>query len=394
MSRSKVVLSGPLQPHAEGLRAVLVEQGYAAGTQEKYEQLLAVLSGWLRSNRIAPSALTEEALGRFVRGHAPGSAPVVPGLSRVLAFLRTEGVIPAAAVSPDALVLAQFADYLRVQRRLAELTVANTSDVARRFLAYRREHGDQPLSLLTVGDVHGFVLDEATRLRRGAIGHVLEAMRSFLRFLFATGVHEQDLAGTLPAIATIRHADLPRIVDPETLRTLLDSCDRSSEMGLRDFAILILLSRLGLRACEVAAMRLEDINWRAGELVVHGKGGRTDRMPLPDDVGRALVGYLQHGRPVSSCRAVFLRLRPPTGPLSRNGVVFVSRRASRRAGIEMVGAHRLRHTAASRMLVAGASLHEVGQVLRHERDQTTTVYAGVDGGDLRGVVRDWPGASS
>lgn len=164
-------------------------------------------------------------------------------------------------------------------------------------------------------------------------------------------------------------------------------------MGLRDFAILTVMSRLGLRANEIAQMRLDDIDWRAGELLVHSKGGATDRLPLPDDVGQALVAYLRRGRPATATRVMFLRARPPLGPLSRNGVVFVPRSASARAGIAVIGAHRLRHTAATRMLQAGASLREVGQVLRHDRDQTTSLYLHLDREGLTSVVRCWPEAA-
>lgn len=339
--------------------------------------------------------MTAQVLGRFVREqrHERSTSSVV-GLSRVVAFLRDREVISTPEPNASQLVLEAFRRYLREERRLAELTVVTSADVVRRFLAYREARGGLRLAELTVGDVHGFVLDEAHRLHRGSISPALDATRSFLRFLFATGVHERDLAGTLPSVTAMQHPTVPRAVDRATLTALLDSCDRSTTVGLRDFAILTLLSRLGLRAVEVAAMQLDDIIWRAGELTVHGKGGRTDQLPLPVDVGQALARYLKHGRPASLSRAVFLRIPAPAGPLSRNGVVFVSRSASRRAGLPVVGAHRLRHTAASQMLQAGASLSEVGQVLRHERDQTTTLYASVDPRGLKTVVRDWPGASS
>lgn len=161
-------------------------------------------------------------------------------------------------------------------------------------------------------------------------------------------------------------------------------------MGRRDFAILTLQARLGLRANEVAALRLDDIDWRAGELTISGKGGRRERLPLPADVGAALVDYLRHGRAGSTSRAVFLRVMAPPGPMSRNAVVMVSRTASRRAGVPIVGGHRLRHTAATEMLRAGASLREVGQVLRHGSDTTTAIYAKVDQAALALVVRGWP----
>jgi integrase/recombinase XerD len=302
-----------------------------------------------------------------------------PGLER----------LDAPSAAPD--VLAEFGEYLRTQRRLAPLTISTRTDVVRRFLRWRAAgHGALDLHRLSVTDVHTFVVSEASRLRRGSINAVLEAVRSFLRYLFATGVTKLDLATALPSVAARRPPGLPRSVDAATMTALLSSCDRNTAMGLRDFAILTVMSRLGLRANEVAQMRLDDVDWRAGELLVHSKGGGDDRLPLPDDVGQALVAYLRHGRPATTTRVMFLRARPPLGPLSRNGVVFVPRNASARAGIAVIGAHRLRHTAAIRMLQAGASLREVGQVLRHDRDQTTSLYLHLDDEGLTSVVRRWP----
>ena len=171
---------------------------------------------------------------------------------------------------------------------------------------------------------------------------------------------------------------------------LLGSCDRSRSSGLRDFAVLLLMCRLGLRAVEVCRLSVDDFDWRLGEVLVHGKGGRLDRLPLPVDVGEAVVDYLRHGRPATSCRALFIQARPPAVGMTRNGVVFVPRRASARAGLPMVGGHRLRHTAATQMLRAGASLHEVGQVLRHDDDTVTAIYAKVDQSSLSKLVRPWP----
>jgi integrase/recombinase XerD len=194
----------------------------------------------------------------------------------------------------------------------------------------------------------------------------------------------------VPSVAGSRFDGLPKAVDAAVLGALLASCDRSRPSGQRDFAILVLMSRLGLRAADIAALRLDDIDWRAGELELRGKGGRRDRLPLPGDVGEVLVEYLRFGRRPSTDRAVFLQARQPAVGMSRNAVVFVSRRASARAGLAVVGGHRLRHTAATEMLRHGASLREVGQVLRHNDDTTTAIYAKVDRASLSLVVRPWP----
>ncbi|GAA0993185.1 hypothetical protein GCM10009555_083380 [Acrocarpospora macrocephala] len=218
------------------------------------------------------------------------------------------------------------------------------------------------------------------------------SLRSLLRFLFVTEVADRDLAEAVPSVASWRMSALPKGVDTETVTTLLAACDQTTKVGCRDFAVLMLMARLGLRAREVAALRLDDVEWRAGELVIHGKGGRIDRLPLPADVGAALVGYLRNGRRPSAVREVFLRSCGPDTPMSRQSVVMATRGASARAGIPTVGAHQLRHRAASQVLANGGNLAEVAQLLRHHGEETTAIYAKVDRDALAAVVRPWPGA--
>jgi len=300
--------------------------------------------------------------------------------------------VPVQVTHETAEVLAAYEAFLRTERRLAPLTIRTRSDVISRFLRYRLTQQDElALAGLTVADVHAFVVHEADRIAVSSTRTAIEALRCFLRFLFVTGVTGTDLSGAAPSVAGYRHSGPPRVVDATTVTALLDACDRSTVIGRRDYAVLLLLVRMGLRAIEVARLRLDDIDWRAGEITVMGKGGYRDQLPLLPDVGDAVVGYLRQGRPTTPCREMFLRVMPPAGPLGRNGVVMVPRQASRRAGLPVVGAHRLRHTAATNLLRAGASLREVGQVLRHHSDQQTALYAAVDLAQLSTVVRAWPG---
>ncbi len=216
-------------------------------------------------------------------------------------------------------------------------------------------------------------------------------LRSVLRYLHHAGLIAAPLDWAVPAVAAIRSRSLPRGLEPEVAEALLSSCDRQRTVGWCDFAILLLLVRLGLRAGEVARIALEDVNWRAGELLVHGKGGRVDVLPLPVDIGEALVGYLEHrSASPDDCRSLFVKAIAPVGPMSRYAVGAVVREACRRAGIARVGAHRLRHTAATGMLRAGASLDEIGQVLRHPERRTTAIYARVDHAALGAVALPWP----
>jgi site-specific recombinase XerD len=266
-------------------------------------------------------------------------------------------------------LLDDYCRYLRERRGLAATTVRGRRDVARRFARTLPERdGELTMELLTAEAVHAFVLAEADRLQPGSLVNVLDAMRCLLRYAVATGRVGSDLSNALPRLHASRAPRLPQLVEPAVVDQLLESCDRSSLTGSRDFAILTLMIRMALRANEIANIGLDDVNWRAGELLVHGKGGQDAPMPLPLDVGEALVGYLRGGRPRSECRGVFLDATDPSRPMSRNAVVFVPRRASERAGIPVVAGHRLRHTAASRMLGGGATLVEIGQVLRHRRE--------------------------
>jgi site-specific recombinase XerD len=287
-------------------------------------------------------------------------------------------------------VVDAYRNYELVERGLAELTVINSCYLLRQFLAWRAATGRPPLEQLDAAELGEYITYQSGRLQIGSMRPLAGALRAFCRFLFATGVTLMDMSGAVPSVSGIRFDGLPKVVDRPVVEALLESCARQTSVGRRDYAILMLMVRLGLRAVEVTRMELGDLDWRAGELLVHGKGGRRDRMPLPDDVGQAITDYLVHGRRATECRAVFLAaLGEPVG-MTRNAVVFVSRTASLRAGIAVVGGHRLRHTAGTELLRAGASLREVGEVLRQGDRMTTAIYASIDERSLRSVVRPWP----
>jgi site-specific recombinase XerD len=221
------------------------------------------------------------------------------------------------------------------------------------------------------------------------------ALRSFLRYCYLAGLIEHDLSAAALPVSGRRRSLLPQGIGPAQAKALLGACDRRRATGRRDYAVIVLMLRLGLRAGEVAALRLEDLDWRAGQVTVHGKGGRMDQLPLPVDVGEAIAGYLRRGRPRTAAREVFLRVRPPRAGLTRSGVTNIVLDAARRAGLGAVRAHRLRHTAAGDMLRAGAPLAEIGQVLRHRSLASTAAYARVDVERLRTIARPWPtGATS
>jgi integrase/recombinase XerD len=399
-SVSGLGVSGPLAVFAPGFSAELVRQGYRPGSAAAQLRLMADASAWLAGQGLQACDLTEDRVVQLmVARRAAGRAHLlsVRATGPLLGYLRGLGVVaPAVAavpVEPTEVLVERYAAYLRVRRGLSGSTVRNYVGVARAFLAWREAPtGMLGLAGLDAGVVIDFVLGESQRCSVGSAKCMVTRLRVFLRFLYVEGEIDRDLAGVVPSVASWRLAGLVKALDARSVARLLASCDRRTRVGRRDHAVLTLLSRLELRAGEVAALRLSDIDWRAGELLVRGKGSRQERLPLPADVGDALAGWLARGRPRCECVFVFTRVRAPHGGISATAVSQIVRRACQRAGLPLVGAHRLRHTAATEMLRAGGSLAEVGQVLRHRSRDVTSIYAKVDRLALAAVVAPWPGA--
>jgi integrase/recombinase XerD len=283
----------------------------------------------------------------------------------------------------------EFTAFLADERGLAQGTICYYRDHARRFLSAHaaREAG---LAGLTAGEVSSFLLSESSRRGSGSLQNMVTALRALLRFLHVCGHMPVPLAGALPAVAGWSRPPLTRALRPADVARLLDSCDRATAAGRRDYAVLMLLARLGLRAGEAAALRTGDVDWRAGEILVRGKGGRHERLPLPADVGEALAGYCRHGRPRAGQPFVLLQARAPYAGLSADTVSQLVKRACRRAGLPPAGAHQLRHAATTAMRQAGAPLAEVGQVLRHRHVATTARYGSVDVAELAALAQPWP----
>jgi integrase len=395
--RYPVRVSGPLALSVHPFRLELVRRGFTPRSSQDHAYVLADLSRWLEREGLAPGQLTGERVGEFVQarrdaGHRRWLTD--RSLQLMLGFLRDAGAVPpqehGAVGSPVEGVLEDYRSYLLRERRLGERTVRGRVDVARGFLTAQLVEGRLRLDGLGPESVAGFIQDASKRYATGSMKVVTSSLRALLRFLFVTAALDRDLAAAVPSVAGWRLSRLPSGTD--TVPVLLENCDRTTALGRRDFAILLLMARLGLRAVEVTRLCLEDLDWRGGELVVRGKGERVDRMPLPADVGAALVGWLRHGRRPSAFREVFLRTIGPDAPMARQSVVMVPRCASRRAGIPVVSAHQLRHRAACQVLAGGGTLGEVAQLLRHHGEDTTAIYAKVDMAALAPVVRPWPTA--
>jgi site-specific recombinase XerD len=318
-------------------------------------------------------------------------------LAPLTSYLRGIGVMGCEqepAATPTEALLARYREYLLCTRGLTTTSARGYVDMVRPFVGGRLVEDELDWAGLQAADVHGFVLSACRGRSIGSAKLMTTALRSVLGYAHIEGLISTPLREVVPSVAGWRLAGLPRSLQPGEVRRLLAACDRRTAAGRRDFAMMMLLARLGLRACEVRCLTLEDIDWHAGELLVRGKGNRFERLPLPEDVGQALSAYLQRGRPATAQgRTVFVRVRAPHRPLSSGGVTQAVMAAAARAGLGRVSAHRLRHTVATEMVRAGVSLAEVGQVLRHRRLVSTAIYAKVDRERLRLLARPWPGGA-
>jgi integrase/recombinase XerD len=355
------------------------------------------LSRWMDEQGFEASALTSEVAERYhhLRRQSHSSLSGSRGLEQLLAYLRGVGVVPepAAPGSPAEAVITPYREYLMRERGLVEGSVVLRARVARLFLGELTDPIEAALAQLGPSDVTRFVVAQCGDGRRGTAwaSTLVSGLRSLLVFLHVTGRVPVPLAAAVPSVASWRLSSLPRGLDREHVERILNSCDRQAAVGRRDYAILMLLSRLGLRACEIAALMLDDVDWRAGELTIHGKGAQIDRLPLPREVGQALlVASLRYPRRDGECRAVFVRTFAPDGALSAKAIGSMLRDACARAGVPRVGTHRLRHTVATELLAAGAPLTEIAPVLRHTNLSSTAIYAKVDRTALRALARPWP----
>lgn len=390
--------SGTLASFVPEFEAWLVARGYKGGGLAGQRGLVYHQNRWLVARDLRIADLSPAVLRTFLesrRAEGWASKLTARGLMPVLAFLAERGLYappPTPMTDLDGLV-GRFGQYLRDERGLGDGTAAGYERIARQFLSgVDAATTTAGVAGLTAGDVTRFVLARSEVSVAGM--HTLTGgLRALLRFLFTTGSTERDLVSAVPTAAR-RQPDLPRALPAAHVEQLLGVCDHTTPVGLRDFAVLSVLARLGLRANEVAGLRLDDIDWSAGEIRVRGKGPRIDVLPLPTAVGEPIAAYLLHARPDCVDRRVFIRSCAPWQGLSRQAVGGLVRAASRRAGLEPHGPHRLRHTVATDLVRRGAPLVEIAQLLRHQNAQTTAVYAKVDLDALSALAQPWPGTQA
>jgi site-specific recombinase XerD len=398
---SLVAVSGPLGPFAARFVSSLLTQGYQHPTALIQIRLFAQLSAWLLEEGLEPGQLGTREVERFLAARREAGATryaSAKALHAMLTYLRQEGVVSVSPVvapsGPVEVMLDRYRQYLRRERGLVASTAGLYVYLVRPFVSGRLSLDGLTIEWgsLRAADVIGFVVARTPQQSRGAAKLTVTALRSLLGFLHLDGQIAHPLTGAVPSVAEWRLAALPKGLTPREIQALVASCDRRERTGRRDFAVLTMLVRLGLRAGEVAALGLDDIDWRTGTIVVHGKGDHVEQLPLPNDVGDAVVGYLRRGRPMTAMdRRLFVRVKAPHRALSSSGVTGIVAAAAHRAGLGRVHAHRLRHTAAMQLLRAGASFPEIGQLLRHRQTQTTAIYAKVDRAALRTIAPSWPG---
>ena len=395
---ARTVVTGPLAPYARGWRAELAARGYAPHSITAHAQLMAHLSRWLAAAGRGVDALTDEivreyALARRAAGYQ--NRTTERAVAPLLGYLRGLRAAPPLAApvptTPAEVVVGEFCDYLASEQGLAAGTVHHHRRFALLFLTELGIRGDADLAGLTAAAVTSFAVSQARRRSPGDMRSLVSALRSLLRFLHLTGRVAQPLAAAVPSVPGWRPGSLPRGVGAGQVAAMLASCDRGSAVGRRDYAILLLLTRLGLRAGEVIGITLDDVDWRAGELLVTGKAAQVGKLPLPTDVGDALADYVRYGRARTLSRHLFITVRAPFTKLALNtSISGIVQRACRRAGIEPFGPHRLRHAVACDLLADGASLTEIGQLLRHRSQRATAIYAKADVEALRGLARPCP----
>lgn len=393
---------GSLGAHVDGFARQLSEEGYARASARYALQLVAALGHWMARRRIVAQQLTPEHLARYLqyrschRHFRSGDAAIV---QRLLRLLREKDIVAPAALierSPAQRLEEDFRLYLQQERRLAPATVLNYAQFVRSFLAQGVADGQVRLDRLCAADVVRFVQHEAARFHPKRSKLMTTALRSFLQYARYRGLIRIDLQSCVPTVANWSMASLPRALSSEEVQQLLSRCDRRTAVGRRNWAILLLLARLGLRAGEVVGLMLEDLDWEAGELCIRSSGASSDRLPIPHEVGAAVAEYLRLARPNCSSRRVFVRMRAPhRGFASSAAIGSIVRRALERAGLDPPhkGAHLLRHSVATHLLRHGASLAEIGELLRHRNPQTTMIYAKVDLVALRPLALPWPGAA-
>ena len=382
--------NGPHGLYVELCASQLVKIGLSRRGTWRSLNLIGDLLNWLARIGSTPTDLNERMVELYLRRRSRKQS-IQPGdraaLKRFLLMLREVGAIALAApppLTPHEQIFDAFSHYLREERGLATKSIVRHLPFIRLFLREVCPGGTSDLGKIRQADVTRYIERHARDQSAASGKSMCWALRSFLRYLHYRGLNPLALAGCVPSIRRWKLASLPTYLSAAQVQKVLDGCDRTTALGRRDYAILMMLAKLGLRADEVATLTLDNIDWRSGEMLVRAKGRQRARVPMPPDVGAAVVAYLRDGRPTSSCRRLFLRsLAPNVGFASGCAITMIAKAALERASI--------RGSLATELLRSGATLAEIGQLLRHESHDTTRIYAKVDIEALRTLSLPWPG---
>jgi site-specific recombinase XerD len=391
----------PLGEHMDAYARFVAEQGYTSNSIRSQIVVIQDFGRWLRQKHIDVSSLDSDTTDRFLRTRGRPVAVrrgEARALDRFLFLLRQRGVVQHRPDQPIETarqrVVEEFRRYLLQERRLSPATPHNYVPVVDQFLSERFAGRALQLSAVRAVDVTGFIRRHAHQLSPGQASLMVTALRSFFRYLLHRGEIPTDLAACVPTVPRWSFSSLPRFLSAHAVQRVLNSCDRQTSIGRRNYAILLLLARLGLRAGEVVALDLDDIDWKQGLITIRGKGGKSALLPLPVDVGEAIADYLWRDRPRCSVRRLFIRDRAPhTGFQNSLAISTLAMRALKQAGIRSshTGAHVFRHSLATSLLSKGCSLDEISELLRHQSPNTTAIYAKVDVTALRKLALPWPG---
>ena len=397
---------GPLSSHVDDFADWLADQGYARSTGRRKLRMVGKFSLWMRDQGLDIPALDGMQLERFRTSQSrlgKHTANVMFDGRELLTWLHeTDRLAPSEPESfhhdPTVETVDRYERFLVGERGASLTTVQAYLSTVRAFLGDCFDARPADLGSLGLHDVNGFILHSCRAHSSATTRLHVAALRSFTGYLYQSGIMATDIADGIAGVRTWRLSSLPKGLEPDQVEAMLASCDRRTVTGRRDYGVLLLLALLGLRACEVVRLTLDDIDWCNAEITVTGKGGRRDVLPLPHELGEALAAYLQGGRPTCATRRLFVgRYAPIRGFQSSCAVVHIVRYALARAGIERPGrgaAHLLRHSLATKMLRNGASLEEIGQILRHQSPDSTRVYAKVDLDALRPLAPAWPGGAA
>jgi site-specific recombinase XerD len=393
---------GPLAEYLDAYITLIKEQHYSAVSTRTQIQLITKFNQWLRSRHAELYDLDESAIERFLQPRQNAGCTRrgdTAALCRLLHMLRQQGATRQAKktpLCPQRRITTKYGCYLIEGCGLSQATVINYVPFIDQFLSERFRSVPFNLSRLRASDLTDFVQRHAHKLGVKRAQLLVSALRSFLRYLRHQGKVRTDLAVCVPTVARWSFATLPKFLPAGAIQRVLDHVDQQTAVGRRNYAILLLLARLGLRSCEIVALNLEDIDWENARITIRSKGGRLSQLPLSADVGRAVAQYLRHGRPRSQCRRVFIRDKAPrVGFANSIAISTLVMRALQNARVASAhkGAHLFRHSLATNMIRQGASLEEIGELLRHQSPNTTAIYAKVDLPALRPLALPWPGGA-